>query len=236
MKNIFIALLILFSSIGICQERTKKFSLSVNGVYTTSAKIYLNPNASDVLIRNNSFYMEDIFNPSIELRYNATEYLALGLNTEYIEKKSGGSSLTAFAGGSTIALDVVDGFRVIPIEFNIYYILPFSTSTFKLLMGGGAGYYIGEHIREVGDVTVSNVSRKIAYGIQVVISSEYFIKDYLSLNLDMKFRDPQFVVRSRYSKTSVADRGRFFRLPSEEFDSKINIDGVTFVLGAAFHF
>ena len=52
----------------------------------------------------------------------------------------------------------------------------------------------------------------------------------------MKFRDPQFTVKSKYSTEQFIYNGEILRPPHESFDSKINIDGVTFVLGAAFLF
>lgn len=103
-------------------------------------------------------------------------------------------------------------------------------------MGGGAGYYIGSHIRKFGDAEVSNVERKAAYGIHVHLTMDYLINDFVSLRGEMKFRDPQFTVKSKYSKLEVNYNGNIIRLAQESFDSKINVDGVTFVLGIAFYF
>ncbi len=52
----------------------------------------------------------------------------------------------------------------------------------------------------------------------------------------MKFRDPQFTVKSKYSKKEVNYNGNIIRIAQDTFDSKINVDGVTFILGLAFHF
>jgi hypothetical protein len=103
-------------------------------------------------------------------------------------------------------------------------------------MGGGAGYYIGSHIRKFGDADVSNAERKTAYGIHVSISMDYLIKDFISVRSEMKFRDPQFTVKSKYNKKEVNYDGYVIRLAQETFDSKINLDGVTFILGLVFHF
>lgn len=214
----------------------KNFGLSVNAVYNTSARIYLSPNSSDLILRNNSFLIENFFNPAIDFRYRLSESIILGFNTEYMTTTSLGPNLTVFLGSSTVTINVEDGFQLIPLELSTYYLLPFSTEHFKFLMGGGIGYYFGSHIRKFGDVEVSNADRKSAYGIHVSISLDYLLRDFVSVRGEMKFRDPQFKVKSKYNKKEVNYNGNIIRLAQDSFDSKINVDGVTFILGLAFHF
>lgn len=235
--NIKIAaiIIIIFSTNALAQFN-KTFGISVNAVYNTSASIYLSPNSSDIILRNNSFLIENIFNPSIDFRYKLSESIILGFNTEYMTSSSIGPNLTVFLGNSTVTINVEDGFSLIPLELSAYYLLPFSTERFKFLMGGGIGYYIGSHVRKFGDVEVSNAERKAAYGFHVNISMDYLIKDFISVRGEMKFRDPQFTVKSKYSKKEVNYNGSIIRLAQDTFDSKINVDGVTFILGLAFYF
>jgi len=229
-----IALLNVFAS---AQYNGRNFSIGVSEIYTTSAKIYLDPNSSDIVLRNDSFPLEDIFNQGIELRYRITEPLILGLNVEYMRKTEFGRNVTGYLeNGTNIPINVEDGFVLIPIEFSVYYLIPFSTEKFKFLMGGGLGYYIGEQIRKFGDVEVTNINRKTAYGVQVMISMDYMLKDNISIRTEMKFRDPQFTVTSAYTKRETIYNGTTVRILQSSFDSKVNIDGVTFILGAAFHF
>ena len=236
MKSIISAILIFFLSSSAFAQFNKTFGVSVNAVYNTSARIYLSPNSSDIILRNNSFIIENIFNPSFDFRYKFSESIIFGINTEYMTTTSIGPNLTVFLGNSTVTIDVEDGFKLIPLELTGYYLLPFSTEQFKFLMGGGMGYYIGSHVRKFGDVEVSNAERKAAYGIHVSISMDYLIKDFISVRGEMKFRDPQFTVKSKYSKKEVNYNGNIIRLAQDSFDSKINVDGVTFVMGLAFHF
>jgi hypothetical protein len=65
---------------------------------------------------------------------------------------------------------------------------------------------------------------------------DYLVFQNFSLKTEMKFRDPQFTVKSAYTKNETVYNGREINLPQSSFDSKINLDGVTFILGAAFHF
>lgn len=236
MKIKLLAIIILVLNSGVFAQFNKTFGVSVNAVYNTSAQIYLSPNSSDIILRNNSFLIENILNPSVDFRYKLSESIILGFNTEYMVSTSNGPNLTVFVGNSTVTINVEDGFRLIPLELSAYYLLPFSTEQFKFLMGGGLGYYVGSHIRKFGDVEVSNAERKIAYGIHVSISMDYLIKGFISVRGEMKFRDPQFSVKSKYSKKEVNYDGQIIRLAQDTFDSKINVDGVTFILGLAFHF
>lgn len=236
MKINITLIIILGFSLNTMAQFNKTFGISVNAVYSTSASIYLSPNSSDVFLRNNSFLIEDIFNPSIDFRYRVSESILLGFSTEYMISSATGPNLTVFIGNNTVTIDVEDGFKLIPLELSAYYFLPFSTEHFKFLMGGGIGYYLGSHVRRFGDVEVSNLERKAAYGVHVSISMDYLIKDFVSVRGEMKFRDPQFSVKSKYSKKEVNYDGRLIILVKDSFDSKINVDGVTFILGLAFHF
>jgi outer membrane protein W len=229
-------LLLLLSSYADAQFGDRHFSLGVNGVYTTSARIYLNPNSSDPILRNHAFELSGIFDPSVDFRYKITDDIIIGFSTEYMKASASGPNLTAFSGNSTVTVDVNDGFLLIPLEFSGYYILPFSTEKFKFLMGGGAGYYFGEHVREFGDASVSTVSRDFAYGIQVSVSMDYMIRNDLTVHSEMKFRDPQFKVKSAYNGLEVNYNDQTIILPQKTFDSKIDVDGVTFILGMSYLF
>ncbi len=232
----FIILVIFYSSSIFAQFNGKKFSVGVNAVYTTGAKIYFNPYSSDPILRNNSFSVGGILNPAIDFKYRFSEQILFGLSTEYMSKTSVGYNITVLDGNRTYDLPVNDGFKLIPIEVSIYYFLPFSTERFKFLMGAGAGYYLGERIRNFGNEKIENVERKFAYGIQVSVSMDYALFENISLHYEMKFRDPQFIVKSRYLNSQVEYNGKTYDVVQDTFDSKVNVDGVTFILGAAFMF
>ncbi|MDP4117237.1 MAG: hypothetical protein Q8903_13960 [Bacteroidota bacterium] len=219
-----------------CQYDGNKFSISVNGVYTTSSKIYLHPDSPDETIRNNSFETGSFYNPAVEIRYRPFENVILGLNIDYISKEAAGSYITVYSGIRTVSIEVKDGFKVIPVELSVYYLMPFSTESFKMYFGGGAGYYFGSQIRKFGDADISTTSRKFAYGIQALVGTDFMLFNNISIRGEMKFRDPQFKVTSRYNKTSIKYNSTVVTLPYNSFDSKINIDGLSFILGLAYHF
>ena len=233
-----ILFIVIFSLPTWAQFNGNRFSLSINAVYTTSAKIYLSPNSSDEILRNNSFPLTDIADPSVDLRFRLYDEVILGISTEYMQHTQPGKNVTVSddISNRTETIEVEDGFLLIPIEFSIHYIMPFSTEKFKFLMGGGGAYYIGNHKRKFGDVEVSNIERKAAFGIQVSISMEYLMRKNISVRTEMKFRDPQFTIKSKYSKLNFNYNGNPKTLFSDTFDSKINVDGVTFIAGISFQF
>jgi hypothetical protein len=126
MRIKIILITVLISLSGFAQFK-KQFGISVNAVYSTSASVYLSPNSADVILRNNSFLIEDILNPSFDVRYSLSESVIIGFNTEYIKATATGPNLTVFLGNSTVTIDVEDGFKLIPLELSAYYLLPFST-------------------------------------------------------------------------------------------------------------
>jgi len=235
MKKKLFLLVILFTPFLSAQYNIEKFSLGISGVYTTSAKIFLNPNSSDEVLRNNFFPLEDILNPAIDIRYRFNENVLFGLSTEYLKKSAFGSNLTVFSDGVTVNINVEDGFILVPVELSAYYFLPFSTEQFIFLMGGGIGYYYGEQVRNFGDAEISNLERSFAYGVHVALSTDYAVRDFFSVRFELKFRDPQFSVKSEYNKTEVTYNGTTLILSQKSFESKINVDGISFLLALVFH-
>lgn len=231
---IFIIVLIIFVNVD-AQYNGNLFSISLNGNYTTSAKIYLNPNSTDIDLKNRSNPVSDIFSPSVDFRYALTEDIFLGISTEYIYKVTN-QYLTVLGSHGTETITMDDGFRLVPVELFVHYLLPFSTEYFKFLIGGGAAYYYGTHVRKFGNEDVSNVKRDFAYGIHVSTTMDYLINKLISIRAEMKFRDPEFETISRYNRNIVNYNGEIIRVSREQFDSKINVDGLTFTLGIAFEF
>lgn len=238
MLKTVLSIIILFSltETSFPQYEPGNLGIAINAVYTTSAEIFLNPNASNIEIRNKSFTLENIWNPGLDIRYRFSEEFILGLNVEYINKTANAPNLSAFVGNQVVVFEVEDGLRLIPVELTAYYYFPFSTEDFKFMMGGGLGYYRGEFIRKFSDVELEVVQRKIALGIHVSASMDYAIHKNLSARFEMKFRNPEFNVKSKYSKTELTYQGNTVQLPDDAFETKVDINGLTFILGIVINF
>ncbi len=223
--------LICFALPVIAQSDSAMVGIAINMVYTTSAEVFLNPNSSNPEVRNNSTTFEDIWSPALDIRYRFSKEFLLGLNVEYISTTSVEPNLTAFIGSQVFIFEVEDGFRVVPIELTAYYHFPFSTEDFKFMMGGGLGYYIGEFVRIFQDVDLEITQNKFSLGLHVSASMDYMIIENLAARFEMKFRNPQYTVTSKYSKPEVIYEGNVIELPENAFDTKVDIDGLTFIVG-----
>jgi outer membrane protein W len=228
---LIVIIYILFSAGTFAQFSTGNFGIAVNAVYTTSVDIFLNPNSSNSEVRNKSFTLENIWNPGIDIRYRFSSEFILGLNIEYMKKTETVPNLTAFVGNQVLVFEVEDGFSAIPIELTAHYYFPFSTEDFKFMMGGGVGYYIGEFIRKFQGVELEIIQRKFALGLHVSASIDYIIIENLSARFEMKFRNPQYTITSKYSQTEVTYQGNIIQLPENPFDTKVDINGLTFIFG-----
>jgi hypothetical protein len=231
-KSLFVLSAILIPVLSsYAQHDSSRIGIAINAIYTTSAEVFLNPNSSNPEVRNRSTTFEDIWSGSIDIRYRFTKEFLLGLNVEYVNKTSVLPNLTAFIGNQVFIFEVEDGFKVIPIEITAYYNFPFSTEDFKFMMGGGLGYYIGEFIRNFEGVGLEITQRKFSLGFHVSASMDYVIYKFISARFEMKFRNPQYTVASKYSSTQVSYQGNIIELPENAFDTKVDIDGLTFILG-----
>lgn len=234
-RNVII-FLIFISSLNLAQYNGKDFSVFVGIDYTTSAQIFLNPNSSDIILRNQSFEIANLYGSTIDFRYRLTDAIIVGLSSEYLSKSETARNLTVFAGSQVIKLEVEDGVIFIPLEALVHYHMPFSTELFKFTMAAGFGMYYGEQTRTFGDTKIINIEKDIVFGLLVAMGMEYFPVDRIGIRLEMKFRDPEIKAKNKYKKTVVNYKGTEVTLLQDEFDSKINLDGISFLLGVTFQF
>jgi outer membrane protein W len=209
------------------QFNSHNLGIAFNAVYTTSADIYLNPNASDVIARNQSQTLEDILNPSVEIRYRIFDEIIIGLSSELM-RKTIKTEFRYIKPNLDTLLQVNEGFEVIPIEITVHYYFPFSVEDFKFQMGGGVGYYWGRFIREFESANTEVVKRKVAVGIHVSTTMDYMIFDFLSARFEMKFREIQYNVKSIYQTNNL-------ELPPGEFETRVDVNGLAFLLGLVYH-
>ncbi len=208
------------------------FSISINYNYTTTSKLFLSPKSPDEFFRNQSLDFDDVKSVSAEIRYRIIESFALGLSVEQYKKKQirQDFQVTGFL------MSIEDGFEIYPVQLTAYYTLPFSTELFKFYMGGGIGLYFGEHVRNFSDVSVADNGSSTEFGIHIKTGFDYMVENFFSIRGEMNFRDPEIDLSSKYNKEIFEFENRTILLPRRTFDTKVNIDGVSFTVGAALHF
>lgn len=235
LKRILISILFLPLLSIYAQYGNTGLSASLRLNYTTTSRLFLNPNSADRYAANAFEELNNVTSYSLSIRYQLSELIAVGVNTELIEKTYFGKNVNASSPSGVIRVEVEEGYMIIPVEFNLIFLLPFSTETLKFDMSGGVGFYFGKHIRNFGNAEIQSSIDGIPFGIQVGVGSEYMIFNYLSVRFDMRFRDPEVKFNSRYLSRDVIYKDMNIALPIDSFTTKVNINGVTFGLGVSYH-
>lgn len=223
-------LLFIFCKANFPQYNGNKFNFAISYNYTTTSKLYLQPNSSDAVLRSDYENLDGIYNLSFEFRYKIFESMIIGLGSEFINKSY--TNKNFIIQGDRV--EIKEGYNLVPVELTIYYLLPFSTERFKFFMGGGGGLYFGKHIREFGNINFNSAELTTGYGINVSVGMDYLVNEFISVRGQMRFRDPELIMKSKYSGSSSIYNGKSYLLPDNTFTTKVNIDGVTFTIGLTF--
>lgn len=189
------------------------YSLSLKFSYTTSSKIFLNPNSADLLIRGKYLSIDNIYGGGIELRRKINDtQIQVGLSVDYISKLE-----------DVQRTNSKDGFWAIPIELTGYFYIPIVEGDLKIFLGGGGGYYIGERTYYISKTKAQVLERSPGTGIHIIGGVDYFFYNRLGIRSQMKFRDVQFKTTSRINNQNTSD-----------LKSQTNIDGMTIELGLVY--
>jgi len=220
-------IILCLSSTLIYSQIISKFDFTINYNYTNTSKLFLQPKSSDLIVRASYNELEDIYSLSGEIRFQIFESIYSGLWIETMEKTFINKNFNL----GSISIDINDGYRIIPLELSLYYFLPFSTERFKFYMGGGFGFYFGKSLRQFENISAINDGVNFSYGIQVSVSMDYLINNSIFLRTQMRFRDPEIELKSKYSNNSFTYKNRTYYIHSQYFTTKVNVDGTTFSIG-----
>jgi hypothetical protein len=216
------------ASAGEIGER-KSWLLTFRGTLTTGSQVFVNPESPDQFQRSDFLQIDNAFGYGAELRYFLPETnIAFGLGVEYLRTTASTRFLTTAGRG----VPAEDGYRVIPIEFTGYFIIPVSGPIFSIYMGGGAGGYFGRRIYRVEGVEAGPVDEGSGYGIHVLAGLSFTLNEWFVLSMDMKFRDLQFTARNQFPDPDAAS----VPLPNESFPSRVHTDGIVFQIGTGISF
>ena len=198
-------------------------TLAVTGLFTTSSELYYNIDDPNPFARTQFVSLDNIYGLGFDVRrrIEGTD-VELGFNADYITKRE-----SFFDPSSGVTVE--DGYDVIPIEATGYFIVPFSSNRVQMYMGGGIGTYIGSRSYRYGSVDARVLSRKPGFGIHVLTGFNYFINPSVALRGELKFRDAQFE-----STNALPSSGTY--QSAQPLTSRIEIDGMTFLVGLAYRF
>jgi len=223
----FTVILVLCSSLR-AQERL--FSVSINGSFTTSSKLFYAADDPDFFIRQQHHPLDNVFGIGIDVRRAIEETgLQIGLSAEYLSKTE---KITIPRSSDRVS----DGFIAVPIEITGYFIIPFSSETMQLYMGGGGGIYWGTRRYEYNNIRSLTVERNVGYGIHILSGVQYSLTPKLALRSELKFRDIQFSVTNTFPPSYSFGNTKTSQNNDIPFSSRISIDGMNLSLGLVARF
>jgi hypothetical protein len=209
--------LVIFFACSLVQAQERLYSVSLSSSFTTTAKLFYAPDDPDLFIRQQHHPIDNVIGFGIDIRRSMEETsLQIGLSAEYLSKSE---QFTIPRSSDRVS----DGFIAVPMEITGYFIIPFSSETMQLYMGGGGGVYWGTRKYEYNTVRALTVERNLGYGIHILSGIQYSLSPVFAVRSELKFRDVQFNVSNAFPPTS---RDRLYPDSGIPFPSRISIDGI----------
>jgi hypothetical protein len=219
----------------VCREapaQERNFSVGMRGNITTSSRIFTNPNSPDLFQRNEYFAVEDFYGYGFEVRYRLPESnIALSLSADIIEATTDRPPVQI---STSRSIPMSDGYRVVPVELTGYFIIPVSTQSFGVYMGGGVGMYFGSRLLTIGATEIPTVESGRGAGIHVLGGVSYQFTPWFSFHGEMKFRDVQFSTVNQSSSATIRYNGTTINVG--RYESEVHTEGIVFQLSTMFHF
>ncbi|MBN1633248.1 MAG: hypothetical protein JW917_03695 [Ignavibacteria bacterium] len=238
-KIIFIIIFLIFSNsqsqfLSSSNSSPKDFTVSVSGNYISSASIQLYADSENYLEGNLLTELEGGYSLGLSIRKRLiNENLFVSLSSEYISIKDDNLYQILQSDSSLFKLDAKEELTVFPLELSICYLLPNFFKNTNIYIGGGIGTYFGNRKRQLGPYVSETRSKSINFTINVLFCAEYYLSENIAANFEMKFRDAQYRVTSRYNENSITIGGVDYVFP-QEFNSRIFIDGLKIGLGFSY--
>ena len=224
------AVLMLFGQFR-AEAQEHQFSFTLRGGYTTTSRIFYNPDSPSPDLRGQFTGIDNIYAPGIELRWMIPGHpIAISFAAEYVSKFNEEVQLVGFLNPPR-ALPVKEGLRLVPLELGALIFVPLGSEKVHLTMGGGLGMYFGRRYLTIAGVEASQQNKPVSFGIHVETSFDYLITSGVFARLDMRFRDPEYTTESRFQQAATQYGGVLILLPRDPFRAKINVNGLNFGLG-----
>ena len=233
MRRFPVLVMALLGAAGMVQAQPSEWFLGValRGSYTTTSKVFYNPDSPTPEIRNEHNIFDNIYGGGVEVRLqNLSDNYFFALTIEYLSKLHEQNQLVALSNPPR-TLPVTDGFQIIPVELGLNMFIPLGSEKVRLAMGGGLGAYLGKRIFSVARVDARQLKQAVGYGIHVESSFDYRVSSRFSVRGEMRFRDPEILTESRFDESTVQYNGTIVAFPNDPFKSRINVNGLTFSFG-----
>lgn len=203
----------------------------VRGSYTTSSKLFPNPDAASASVRASYTAFEGLYAGGAEVRLKAPDAgHFVALSADYILQRQERTQIVRSV-LTSISVPATEGIEAVPLELSGNIYVPLGTPTVRLLMGGGPAVTIVRRHLTVGGVTASSVTTPLSVGIHVRTAVEYRLRPGILLVGELRLRDPEATTTNRFDAATGEYRGMPFELPTSDVRGKVNVDGMNLSLG-----
>lgn len=227
---IFFAVFIIHLPVS-ARQGSWKTSFVLRGAYTTSAKIFFNPDAATEQQRSQYLSVDDMTGVGGEFRLQIPdENIFFTLSVDYISKTVDDPQFVSI-GGSLQRVPGTEGLKFVPVEATLNTYIPVSTQDFRMTMGGGIGMYYAVRSLSILGVATQVVNSPVGYGIHVNTGFEYRIREGISVRAELKFRDPEITNESKFEQETATFNGSPVTIRQSSFRSRIQVDGLTVSAG-----
>lgn len=212
------------------------FSIIPSVNFVSGASIQLYPYASTLFDRSLTDELSGGYGYSLTLRKRFfREDLSFGVTAEYL--KIVDDELTQTFGNDSfrVRARVTEELVITPVELSGYFNIPDFSEDLRIYLGGGVGAYFGDRKRTVHGIQTETVSRKAGFSFLVLSGMELRFDPHLSGVFEVRFRQGEYSVTSRYPVSSITIGGAEFPL-EQNLNSRIYVDGLKLSLGLAYNF
>jgi hypothetical protein len=219
-------------------DPSKNFSVTVFGMYISSSGLQNNPLSADPYEKNAVIEMDGGFGYGGELTFNPRFYdtgILLYLSTEYIKINQDDLALYFDDETNHYVIGMREHLYMTPIEAGIKWPLPINTDLLHVYIGGGAGIYFGDRTRTISYLRSTTNYTRPGFSLNILAGMEYYVARNLSANFELKFREANFDVESKFNSNTIDINGVQFEL-TNPFYSRLLIDGVRISMGFNYHF
>ncbi len=216
----------------------KNFSLYVYATYIASAEIQYDILSSDLYGTNAYYKLDGAYGYGGELSYNLPlEDLELEIfvSTEYYHLVQNNIPFRFIQDTLRYTVSVTEDITMLPVEFGVKWDLPRFLENFTFYIGGGGGIYWGNRTRKMLNLTTQNIQKKSGFSLNTLAGVEYAASRNISLDLQLKFREPYFDIESTFNTNTVNINGTDFWIKSP-VTSRITVDGLRLSLGLKYNF
>lgn len=204
--------------------------------YVSSATIQLAPFSSDLVERNSSLDISGGYGYSFSIRTKLFRNdLFFGVTAEFIRIQDNNAILTLEGDTSIARIKLSETITAYPVEFTAYFNVPSFQENLNIYLGGGVGLYSGDRKRKILNFESETISKTFGLSLVVLSGIEYYFEKNFMSFMELRFRDGEYDVKSKFPINSLNINGISYSLGSE-MNSKIFLDGLKVSIGLGYRF